>query len=322
MRTLLKVVAWLALVLVVLTAGVYLWATFKTRSVMSETLTAHTVTFPIPFPLEATEPGYDTMSQDDRDALARERARARGEHLVNARYVCVECHGANFGGGTMVDAFPLGQFLGPNLTTGEGSKTVGYTPADWDRIVRHGIRRDGRPAIMPSVDFVEMSDQELSDIIVYIQSRPAVDNVVPESTFGPLGKILVATGQLTPEGLHRPPDPVHAALPPPTAATVEFGRHIASVCTGCHGTTFEGGPIPGGDPSWPPSRNLTPHADALGPWSYEQFATALREGRRPDGTALLAPMSLLIPYGNRMTDVEMQALWMFLRSLPPVQPAN
>lgn len=322
MRTLLKVVVWIAAVVLVVAAGVYAWATLRTRSILSDTLTAHTVTFPIPFPLDASEPGFDAMTEAERETLARERARTRGEHLVQARYACVECHGRNFAGGTMVDAFPMGRFLGPNLTTGEGSRTIGFTPADWDRIVRHGIRRDGRPAIMPSVDFVQMSDQELSDIIVYIQSVPAVDNVVPESTFGPLGKLLVATGQLKPEGLNRPPDPVHPVFPPPAVASAEFGRHVAGVCSGCHRPTFEGGPIQGGDPSWVPARNLTPHPDALGPWTYEQFTVALREGRRPDGTMLRPPMSLIMPYAQKMTDVELQALWMFLRSLPPAQTGS
>ena len=41
------------------------------------------------------------------------------------------------------DAFPLGRFLGPNLTTGQGSRTLDYEPADWDRIVRHGVLPDG-----------------------------------------------------------------------------------------------------------------------------------------------------------------------------------
>ena len=86
----------------------------------------------------------------------------------------------------------------------------------------------------------------------------------------------------------------------------------------CHGADFAGGPIVGGDPSWVPARNLTPHATGMGGWSYEQFVAAMREGRRPDGTALLEPMTLLLPYAQRMTDVEMEALWRYLQSLPAV----
>ena len=114
---------------------------------------------------------------------------------------------------------------------------------------------------------------------------------------------------------HDSPHPVH---PPAAEVSVEFGRHLAGVCTGCHGRDLAGGPVAGGDPSWVPARNLTPHATGLGDWSYEQFVAAMREGRRPDGTVLRVPMTLMVPYAQRMTDVEMEALWRYLRSVPAV----
>ena len=67
----------------------------------------------------------------------------------------------------MVDAFPLGTLLGPTITSGAGSVTPDYTPADWDRIVRHGVRQDGTASTMPAQDFQRMSDRELSDIVAY-----------------------------------------------------------------------------------------------------------------------------------------------------------
>jgi cytochrome c553 len=209
--------------------------------------------------------------------------------------------------------------FGPNLTTGGGSATVGYTAADWDRIVRHGVRRDGRPAAMPSVDFRNMSDQELSDIVAYIGSLPAVDKEAQPSSLGPLGKVLMATGKMHLSadeiGAH---DQAHAVAPPATGPTVEFGAHLANVCTGCHKENLAGGPIVGGDPSWPPAKNLTPHEGGLADWTYDQFLTAMREGRRPDGTELLPPMNAVVPYAQKMADVELQALWSYLRSVPPV----
>jgi hypothetical protein len=50
--------------------------------------------------------------------------------------------------------------------------------------------------------------------------------------------------------------------------------------------------------------------------------TALRDGRRPDGTAVLAPMTLIAPYAAQMTEVELQALWAYLRSIPAVATSN
>jgi mono/diheme cytochrome c family protein len=100
--------------------------------------------------------------------------------------------------------------------------------------------------------------------------------------------------------------------------TVEFGRHLAGPCMGCHGPDLAGGPIAGGDPAWVPARNLTPDPTGLAGWTYAQFEAALRRSVRPDGTALQAPMTFLRPLAERMTDVELQALWLYLQSVPAV----
>jgi hypothetical protein len=44
----------------------------------------------------------------------------------------------------------------------------------------------------------------------------------------------------------------------------------------------------------------------------------MREGRGPDGVALLTPMDLMVPYATEMTEVEMETLWTYLQSVPPV----
>jgi cytochrome c553 len=328
MKTFLKLVGGLLLCLILIAGAFYLWASYVTSREAGRTFTVHTVDFPIPFPLgdeeiAALAAGRDSVPVAEIEQVALERAIERGRHLVSSRYACTECHGANFGGGTMIDAFPIGTLLGPNITTGSGSRTVNYTATDWDRIVRHGVRPDGTGATMPSEDFQLMSDQELSDIVAYIRSHPPVDAEVPAPTFGPLGKILVATGQLHFSADVIPShDSPHALVPPPAEPTPEFGRHIAGVCTGCHGADLAGGPIPGGDPSWVPARNLTPHETGLGSWEYEDFVRALREGVRPDGSAVQMPMSLMAPYANQMTEVELQALWTYLQSVPPVEKVN
>jgi mono/diheme cytochrome c family protein len=320
MKTLLKIIGALVLILVLVVAGVYIWATIATNRRLAQTYQAHTVDFPIPFPLSEIDAA--TVPEAERSQTALTRAIERGQHLVQSRYACVECHGQNFGGGTMIDAFPIGTLLGPNITTGRGGKIMNYRAADWDHIVRHGILPDGRPASMPSEDFQRMSDQELSDIVAYIQSVPAVDNEVPRPSFGPLGTYLVATGQLPLAAdriaEHNAP---HAVAPPGAGATAEFGRHLAGVCIGCHRENLAGGPIAGGDPAWVPARNLTSHAEGLGSWTYEQFAVTMRDGKRPDGTPLKPPMTVVMPYANRMTDTELQAIWAYLQSVP-AHPTN
>ena len=320
-RLVLKILGVLVVLALMLVAGVYLWASYRSSSILAVVYSPHTVDFPIPFPLAADEVVPEGTTEEARQQLARERAIERGRHLVSARYPCTACHGANFGGGTMVDAFPIGSLLAPNLTTGEGSRTLSYKPSDWDRIVRHGVLPDGRPAVMPSEDFERMSDQELSDIASYIRSLPPVNNTVPAPTFGPLGKVLLATGEMRPSATLINHQATHLATPPEATVSTEFGQHLAAVCMGCHRPDFSGGPIPGGDPAWPPARNLTPAPGALAGWTFDQFVVALRESRRPDGTPLAAPMTLVAPFAKGMKDVELQALWAYLQTVPPVPVA-
>ncbi len=323
MRTVIRIVLGLVALLAIVAVGIYAWATVASDRLLSRTLASHSVDFPIPFPLSPEEVAELDATEEMLQELALQRALERGAHLVEARYGCGACHGEDFGGGVMVDAFPIGTILGSNLTSGEGGRTAGYGPTEWDRIVRHGLLPDGRPAAMPSEDFRRMSDQELSDVVVFIQSLPPVDNVVPPPELGPLGRILVATGQLALSAdmmdSHQAP---HAEYPPATAASVEFGEHLAGVCVGCHGADLSGGPVPGGDPSWPPARNLTPDPSALGEWSYGEFVRAMREALRPDGTELLPPMNEMAPFAQRMTETEMEALWMYLQSVTPVPVGN
>jgi cytochrome c553 len=170
---------------------------------------------------------------------------------------------------------------------------------------------------MPSIDFVQMSDQELSDIVAFITTYPPVDTEVPPVRLGPLGVILAATGPMSFSAdriAHQTP---HAAVPPRAEVSTEFGSHLAGVCVGCHRESLAGGPIVGGDPSWAPAGNLTPHADGLAGWTLTDFRRVLLQGTRPDGSPIRTPMDGMVPFAQNMTDVEIEALWAYLQSIPP-----
>lgn len=294
------------------------WWWVRARVVSAETRTwqVHAADHPLPPPLTADELAALGPDEDPM-AVATARSAARGKYLVEARYACGECHGADFGGGRMIEDPVMGTILGPNLTTGAGSATRAYTAADWDRKVRHGVAPSGRSGPMPSEDYQRMSDQELGDIVTYVRSLPPVDRAVPPPAWGPLGAVLVATGKFR-FGVERMPQvDHHEVLPPPTADTVEFGRHVLGVCTGCHRANFEGGPIVGGPPDWAPAANLTPHADGLAGWTREDFVKVMRTGVRPDGTPVRMPMAMILPYAARAQEVELHAMWTALQAAAP-----
>ncbi|MFT3922213.1 MAG: c-type cytochrome [Myxococcales bacterium] len=331
-----------ALGVLVVAAGTGFWlASSQARAKLERHFEAHTVDFAVPNPLTQQEldelraeraktlppavdgeAAADPLAGVDLPGIALERAIARGKHLVEARYACGACHGANFAGGVMIDNGAIGTIRGANLTSGKGGLPANYAVADWDRIVRHGIKPDGSPAVMPSEDFFAMTDQELSDVIAYLRSQPSVDAEVPKPTFGPVGTVLLAVGKFPLAayklGDHQRP---HAKQAPDAANTPEFGAHLAAICTGCHRENLAGGPMLFGPPDWPAAANLTHHEAGLSSWSFDDFERALVHGKSKDGRALRPPMSEVVPATRAMTATERKALWTYLASVQPM-PTN
>ena len=238
MRKGLKIVAWIVGVLLIVAAGAAGTARIVAGRKYNTRWTTHDVSFPIPYPLTATEleqlraerlavgaPAGDSLRGLDLQAATLARAIARGDHLVKTRVGCDGCHGADFGGKVIVDQLLVGYWTAPNLTSGAGSVTRGFSAADWDRAVRHGVRHGGQSSSMPSREFINLSDHELSDIVAYIQSRPPVDRTMKPIGIGPVFSFLVGFGSdaLPAFGInHQAP---HRAEPPVEAASVEMGEH-------------------------------------------------------------------------------------------------
>jgi mono/diheme cytochrome c family protein len=310
-----RIVGVVVAVVVLLVGSVFFWSSSAAAARRAKVYQTHRVDFAVPRAL--TEAEAAELPRDpppDLAAVALERAKARGKHLVEARYACGACHGADFGGGTMIDAPPMGQLFGMNLTRGKGSVVAEYQASDWDRAVRHGVHRDGTPTVMPSSDYFQMSDEELGDVISYLTSLPPVDREKPRPVFGPVGTMLVATGKfdLPAEGVDH--QKAHAASPPSAEAGLKFGAHLAQICTGCHGTDLAGGPIASGDPSWPPAANLTPLA--LKDWTEQDFVSALQQGTSKDGRPLREPMTVMISPSKKMTPSELSSLWAYVKQVP------
>ena len=242
---------------------------------------------------------------------------ARGEHIVRTIGSCVLCHGADLGGRVFEDDGPIGRFAGPNLTRGRGGVGATLSDEDWVRAIRYGVHRDGSSLIvMPSEVFVHLSDADLAAVIAYVKQVPSVDREIPESRFGPLGRALVGAGKL--KLLVADKTKPYISVPSVTpGATIEYGRYLSesSGCSGCHGFGLSGGRV-AGPPNIPPASNLTP-AGRIAQWSEEDFTRALRTGMRPDGTRI----DEFMPWRNlgQMTDDELHAIWLYLRSVPAKQ---
>jgi mono/diheme cytochrome c family protein len=242
---------------------------------------------------------------------------ARGAHLVQTFGGCVECHGENMAGRVVFDDPAVGRVYGANLTRGRGGVGAALTDVDLVRAIQHGVGRNGRPLkVMPSTDYVHLTDEDLGAIVAYVKSRPPVDTVQPAVQVGPVGRALFVAGKLPILHAERIDHGARPAKPVTPGATAEYGAYVAEVgCQGCHGATLAGGPIEGGAPGWPPAANLTP-AGSLKSWTEADFSRFLRTGKRPDGSPVSDVMPIRLT--RRLTDEEIRALWLHLQTLPGV----
>lgn len=241
---------------------------------------------------------------------------ARGAHLA-ASVGCADCHGEGLRGNAMIDAPPMGRLVALNLTKGEGGVGGQLTPELIERAVRHGVAPNGQPLrIMPANDYQYMTDDDIRAVVSYVRHVTPVNNVLAPSRLMLLPRVLLVTNALPLLPAERMRDSAGAPMSVAPGPTKDYGLYLATLagCRACHGPGLSGGKIEAGDPSWGPAANLTPSGN-LGKWSEAEFVQTIRTGRRPDGSALRAPM----PWKTiaNMTDDELHAVWLYLQSVPP-----
>jgi cytochrome c553 len=147
--------------------------------------------------------------------------------------------------------------------------------------------------------------------IAYLKTIPAVDAVIPAKRVGPLARVLSLTTDFPLIEVERVPTSGPRARAVPRGATRQYGDYLATTgsCKSCHldelsgGTPMEKNLL---------SSNLTPAG--IGKWTEADFTKSLREGTRPDGRVLSAVMPW--PYTRLMSDDEIHALWLYIRSVP------
>ena len=145
-----------------------------------------------------------------------------------------------------------------------------------------------------------------------LKSIPPVDNEVPESRLGPLGRLFVVLGApflVASEIDQTGPRPVA----PEPGTTAEYGKYLGRSCLFCHGDDLSGGEQ-GPSEIVPP--NITQGAHP-GAWSEGDFIAAMRTGVIPDGFQLDSEEMPWKAIGQ-LTDDELKAVWLFMKSVPPI----
>jgi cytochrome c553 len=227
---------------------------------------------------------------------------AAGEHMAKVVGCWAGCHGMRGEGGRdLIEG--IHRITAPTLS----AVLPQYSDAELVRLIRYGVRRDGRSTIGMRADTLwPLGNQDLADIIAHLRRQPALPPVERRHEFAWRGRLALVTGRwkVAAEQVDRSA-PRWGELPHRTP--FERGRYLASmVCSECHGGDFQGYALEGG-----------PSLAIVANYSPEQFRTLLRTGRPPDGRH--------IPNMGWMPDVdfterEVADLYAFLREhhgLPP-----
>lgn len=276
-------------------------------------------------------------------ALSRDPAvLERGRYLTHGPAYCVQCHGRAererpelnrdpklpLTGGREFDLGPLGKTYASNLTpdarTGIGSRT----PAEVARTIRSGVLPDGRLSVLMRAASAELSDDDLTAVVSYLFSTPAVAKAVPGAVWTAVAKSVLPLFHLAPRDAAGPRG-VAAASEPSVERGAYLAEHVSS-CVRCHTATDPmslqpigpkaGGSLADRDHGSDPNKefvapNLTadPLTGRTGQLSEDEFVARIRKGRVFGPSAM--PWE---SFGANTTDGDLRSVYRYLRTLPTV----
>jgi mono/diheme cytochrome c family protein len=271
--------------------------------------------------------GAAACSQDSADEALLER----GEYLVNGIVACGNCHSSRTPEGELIDGMELGgnfvieepgfRAYAPNITPDTRTGIGSWTDTEIIRAVREGIRPDGR-VLGPPMAFQlyrDISDNDIRAIVAYLRNVPAIENVVPRSTYT----------------IELPPNwgpPLGVVPDVPRDDIVAYGAYLAGPlghCTHCHTPLVKGqfdfsrigagGNLfqkPLGFSFTTISSNITQHPQlGVGEWSDDEIRRAITTGVSRNGRQLLPFMGF--PFYARMSDEDLAAMVAYMRTIPP-----
>lgn len=268
---------------------------------------------------------------------------ARGEYLANYVCVCTDCHstrdwntfsgplvpGTLGKGGERFDEtmnFP-GTFFSKNITP---FNLKNWSDGEIYRAIASGVSKDGHPffPVMPYPAYGRLDTEDVHSIIAYLRTLPEQQNTPEQSkAIFPVSIILhTIPAEAAPE---KRPDP---------GDVLAYGKYLtnAAACVECHTETVKGEkvgePFAGGFAFRMPtgsinrSANITPSTrGGIGAWSKEQFIArfkfysdssyvpAVIDWEKHDFQTVMPWMMY-----SKMTDQDLGAIYDYLRTVKPV----
>jgi mono/diheme cytochrome c family protein len=295
----LRKLIWLAVVLVVIGAGV-LWLITIPQSVSAGALGPHTPSLEngkTLFVIGGCASCHATPEQKDRTLL----------------------------GGGMPLKSPFGTFYPPNISSDPKDGIGGWTEAQFLSAMHSGTGPGGHQLYpsFPYTSYQRMTFGDLRDLFSYLKTLPAVEGRVRDHDLPfpfNVRRVVGIWKALYLDGIPFQPDPNKPDDWNRGAYLVNGPGH----CAECHSPRdplggiieeqrFAGGPNPEGK-GWVP--NIT--QKGLGEWSAKDITWLLQSGMTPDGDSVGSNMAEVIRNTEQLSDSDRMAIAVYLKSLPPV----
>ena len=256
----------------------------------------------------------------------------RGEYLAKAGD-CVACHtakgGKPFAGGLPI-ATPIGTVYSSNITPDKEHGIGNYSEEDFDRALRHGIRKDGAslyPA-MPYPSYAKVKPADVKALYAYfmhgvkpvVQANQESDIPWPLNMRWPLAFWNLAFTSPHPYQ----PDPKQDALWNRGAYLVQGAGH----CGSCHtprGVAMNEKGLDGGHPlylsgalldGWYAPSLRGDVNTGIGRWSEAEVVQFLKTGRNQHAVVFGSMADAFNNSTQFLSDQDLQAIARYLKSLP------
>jgi mono/diheme cytochrome c family protein len=251
----------------------------------------------------------------------------RGQYLATAAD-CAACHtapgGKLFAGGVVLQT-PFGTLVGPNITPDREAGIGAWTDDEFVAALHEGRGRGGTrlyPA-MPYPAYTKITREDALAIRAYLQTiDPAPDKIEPNqlpfpfnirSTMIVWNAINFTAGGISPA--------------PSKSAQWNRGRYLVDAlghCGTCHtpknfmgadkdSAYLEGGLLQG----WYAPNITADRRKGAGSWPVEDIVTYLQAGANPEAVATGAMGEEIVHSSSHMTDDDLQAIAVYLKSLVP-----
>lgn len=228
-----------------------------------------------------------------------------GKRLARIVGCWAGCHGMEGQGGTD-DMAGYYSVTAPTLS----SVLPAYSDEELVRLIRYGVKRDGRSAVgMSAYTFFALADADLANIIAHLRSQPERPPITRHRNIGFGGRLKLLRGEWKTSA-----DEVDRSMPRwgelPRTTSFERGRYLASItCSECHGLRFSGNAFEGG-----------PSLAIVAGYGLQPFVKLVKAGVPLSGRDL-GIMSWTARNGfAHFTDAEVSDIYTFLRAYHGVSP--